>query len=681
MIIDEHVVYMGERLESDYPHKALHLTMMKDVVGSITTHIKFEITVDSEATKHLFYSYEKSFNGFFANLTDEEVEKLTGMERVISVFPNEKLELATTKSWDFMGFPIDVSRNVVESEVIVGVIDSGIWPESPSFNDENMGPPPLRWKGICQNSTTNFTCNRKIIGGRYFRTDGLIPEIDVASPRDTEGHGTHVSSIIAGSTVSSASFSGLGNGTARGGVPSARIAVYKVCWSDGCYLSDILAGFDAAIADGVDILSVSLGFRSGARPYSRDPVAIGSFHAMRKGILTSASAGNGGPARETVGNVAPWLLSGLSLNTINLQNKTFPMIYGGTAQNFSESSSSRYCSEDTLNSTIVKDKIVLCDFWSRGLGPFKAGAIGAIMNENETLDYTLSSPIPTSFVGIEAGINIFSYIVTSTRGPNTNSPSILKPDLTAPGVEILAAWSPISPPSGIEGDNRTVEFNIISGTSMSCPHATAAVAYVKSFHPTWSPSAIKSALMTTAFPLNTSLTKDAEFAYGSGHINPLKAIDPGLVYDLEEADYINLLCAEGLNSTLVRLISGDNTTACSQPANGISNVDLNYPSMALNVSIFTSSFNGTFKRTVTHVGSAPKSVYKALIKAPIGLNITVVPTTLSFTSIGEKASFSVLINGTFTGDEDMVSTSLVWDDGVHQVKSPIVVFSYFSFFF
>lgn len=133
---------------------------------------------------------------------------------------------------------------------------------------------------------------------------------EVASPRDTNGHGTHTASTIAGGIVETASFLGLGEGIARGGVPSARIAVYKPCWSDeGCLQADVLAAFDAAISDGVDIISVSLGSRSHAVPYFRDPIAIGAFHAMKKGILTSASAGNKGPGLQTLSNFAPWLLS------------------------------------------------------------------------------------------------------------------------------------------------------------------------------------------------------------------------------------------------------------------------------------------------------------------------------------------------------------------------------------
>lgn len=104
-----------------------------------------------------------------------------------------------------------------------------------------------------------------------------------------------------------ASLYGFAYGTARGGVPAARIAVYKVCWSDGCYDSDVLAGFDDAIADGVDIISASLGFSP--RDYFEDSIAIGSFHAMRAGILTSNSAGNEGPDFLTISNVSPWSLS------------------------------------------------------------------------------------------------------------------------------------------------------------------------------------------------------------------------------------------------------------------------------------------------------------------------------------------------------------------------------------
>lgn len=151
-------------------------------------------------------------------------------------------------------------------------------------------------------------CFRKIIGARYYLTDGYYGPEDFISPRDAEGHGTHTTSTAAGGLVSQASLFGIAKGTARGGVPSARIAVYKICWYNGCSDEGILAAFDDAIADGVDIISLSVGSFI-TFDYFEDSIAIGSFHAMRNGILTSNSAGNGGPFPGSVENVSPWSLT------------------------------------------------------------------------------------------------------------------------------------------------------------------------------------------------------------------------------------------------------------------------------------------------------------------------------------------------------------------------------------
>lgn len=147
----------------------------------------------------------------------------------------------------------------------------------------------------------------KVIGAKYFNLDKSSPPIENPSPVDYQGHGTHTASTAAGGTAAGASLYGVGEGTARGGVPSARVAMYKVCWSIGCSDMDMLAGFDEAIADGVNVISVSIGGPS--RDFFTDPIAIGAFHAMRKGILTSCSAGNDGPRPTTVENVAPWILT------------------------------------------------------------------------------------------------------------------------------------------------------------------------------------------------------------------------------------------------------------------------------------------------------------------------------------------------------------------------------------
>ncbi|PON53866.1 Subtilase [Trema orientale] len=702
-----YIVYMGDSDQQSEPSTSspLHTSMLQKVVGS------------NVASGSLVRSYKRSFNGFVARLTDKEAQNMAGTDGVVSVFPNEKQKPHTTRSWDFIGFPQQVKRSPLESDVIIGVLDTGIWPESHSFDDKGFGPPPAKWKGSCQVSA-NFTCNNKIIGAKYYRSDGSFEDEDLKSPRDSEGHGTHTASTAAGALVNDASLFGLGAGTARGGVPSARLAVYKVCWFDGCEDADILAAFDDAIADGVDIISVSLS--SSSDGYFRNSIAIGAFHAMRKGILTSTSAGNRGPRPATLSNFSPWSLSvaastidrdfftelqlgnnktyqGFSINTLDLTD--LPIIYGGDAPNNSagsEGSFSRYCY--SLDKNLVRGKIVFCDDLFTESGPISAGAVGLVIPGRDHGEVSRIFPLPTSFLSTEDGNYVYLYINStrspiasisksneatnrlapfvvsfSSRGPNPVTPNILKPDLTAPGANILAAWSPVASISGSDADKRVSSYNIISGTSMSCPHASAAAAYVKSFHPTWSPAAIKSSLMTTAIPLSAKRNPEAEFAYGSGQINPLKAASPGLIYDAGEADYVNFLCGIGYTTKVLQIVTGNNNSSCPEGAYSDGTApDLNYPALVIYASLSQISIKHVVNRTVTNVGS-PTSTYKANLVAPPGLQIAVTPSVLSFTSLGEKQSYAVTVQGT-TDKSIVVSGSVVWDDGTYQVRSPIVVY-------
>ncbi|MBA0697066.1 hypothetical protein Goari_003574, partial [Gossypium aridum] len=387
---------------------------------------------------------------------------------------------------------------------------------------------------------------------------------------------------------------------------------------------------------------------------------------------------------------------GTSINTFDLKGKFYPLIWGADAPKYS-SSESRVCFPGSLNETLVKGKIVLCDYLDFMEGPLQAGAVGALIRDDGFKDFAYTFMLPASVLGLTDGSDILHYINTtkkaeaailrsteekdelapyvasfSSRGPNILSLDILKPDITAPGVDILAAWSEATTVTGVVNDKRIVPYNIISGTSMSCPHATAVAAYVKSFHPTWSPSAIKSALMTTAWPMSPKTNTDLEFAYGSGLINPSSAIDPGLVYDAGEIDYIKFLCGQGYSSKQLRLVTGDNKTGCTKATNG-SALDLNYPTFALVVSLSGDDtyFSRDFHRTVTNVGS-PVSTYNAIVNAPKELDIKVKPNVLSFKSIGEKKSFVVTV--AVKVGLPTVSGTLVWDDGVHKVRSPVVAF-------
>lgn len=178
-----------------------------------------------------------------------------------------------------------------------------------------MSPVPPRLKGTCEEGTRfSFSnCNKKLIGARAFVQGyeaivGRVNEtVDYRSPRDSNGHGTHTASTAAGNFVNHASLFGLANGSASGMRYTGRIAAYKACWTSECANSDVIAAIDCAVADGVDILSLSLGGVS--VPYDRDNIAIASFGAIQHGVFVPGSAGNSGPIWSTVSDAAPWIMT------------------------------------------------------------------------------------------------------------------------------------------------------------------------------------------------------------------------------------------------------------------------------------------------------------------------------------------------------------------------------------
>ncbi|XP_047331645.1 cucumisin-like [Impatiens glandulifera] len=674
-------------------------------------------TRSSKSSPKLIYSYKNNFNAFVALLTNDEVQKILLTKGVISVFPNKINHILTTRSWDFIGFPQTVKRqNTVESDIIIGVLDTGIWPESNSFIDEGFGPPPSKWKGSCE-GLTNFTCNNKIIGARYYNKDKDFNKDDIESPRDTDGHGTHVASIIAGGLVST-SFYGLSNGTARGGVPSSRIAVYKVCWSSGCLSSDIMTAFDDAINDGVDIISYSLGQHIVSN-YFNNVLYIGSFHAMTKGILTTMAGGNNGPGMGTIGNISPWALTvaasrtdrkfitnlklgdgttleGISVNTFD-PNGFFPIVHAANVKRRGFCLPSfRFCRSKSLNPRLVKGKIIVYDELHTGEAALLAGAVGMVLIRENISSITANIySLPTTLVGYEDGRQILNYInrtrkatanimksyeivdefapyisPDSSRGPNTLTFGILKPDLSAPGDNILAAWTLANSPTNLKIDRRRVPYSIQSGTSMACPHVSAAAAYVKSFNPSWSPSAIKSALMTTAFTMSAMKTLEKEFGYGAGLINPIAAIDPGLVYDANKEDYIQFLCSLGYTNQQMHYLTGDNST-CTEFVKQY-DWNLNMPSFCF-LTLPLKSFKVTFLRKVTNVGLT-STTYNVKIDSSEKLKIHVFPDTISFTGVGQTQSFTVTVEGIIP-PSTIVSASLSWVDVTHKVRSPIVIYT------
>ncbi|KAH6790039.1 Subtilase family protein [Perilla frutescens var. frutescens] len=717
------------------------------------------IAADTESTApdRVIHSYDTVFHGFAAQLSAAEVEKLKSLPGIVAVLPEQVRHVHTTRSPEFLGLKTGDNAGLLKesdfgSDLVIAVIDTGIWPERESFNDRDLGPAPVKWKGQCV-AGENFPaslCNRKLIGAKYFcngyeASNGKMNETtEFRSPRDTDGHGTHTASIAAGRYVFPASTLGYARGVAAGMAPKARLAAYKVCWNAGCYDSDILAAFDAAVADGVDVISLSVG--GVVVPYYLDAIAIGAFSASNAGIFVSASAGNGGPGGLTVTNVAPWVttvgagtidrdfpadvklgngrvISGVSVygGPALAHDKLYPLIYAGSEG--SDGYSSSLCLEGSLDPNVVKGKIVLCDRGinsraAKGEVVKKAGGVGMILangvfdGEGLVADCHV---LPATAVGAAAGDEIRKYIQLaekskspakatilfrgtrlhvapapvvasfSARGPNPETPEILKPDLIAPGLNILAAWPDNVGPSGIPSDKRRTEFNILSGTSMACPHVSGLAALLKAAHPEWSPAAIKSALMTTAYSddsrgetmLDESTGNSSSVMdYGAGHVHPQKAMDPGLVYDISSYDYVDFLCNSNYTTKNIQVVTRK-AADCrgAKRAGHIGN--LNYPTLTAVFQQYGKHKLSThFIRTVTNVGD-PDSVYTVKIRAPVGAVVTVEPERLAFRRVGQKLNFLVRVQTEALklspGSSVVKSGSIVWSDGKHYVTSSIVV--------
>lgn len=709
------------------------------------------VAEQSNDGERIIYTYQNAFHGLAAHLTDEEASQLAQDDAVLSLFPDTVYKLHTTRTPMFLGLNRDEvveqvgsrAQNLVH-DVIVGVLDTGIWPESQSFNDSSMGPVPARWKGSCE-AGRGFDparhCNRKIVGARVFyrgyeaATGKIDEDTEYKSPRDQDGHGTHTAGTVAGSAVHGASLLGYAQGTARGMHPGARVAAYKVCWAGGCFSSDILSAVDQAVSDGVDVLSISLG--GGVSSYFRDSLSVATFGAMERGVFVSCSAGNGGPGPVSLTNVAPWVatvgastldrdfpatvrlgsgrtLSGVSIykGRMNLSvGKLYRVVYLGS--NSTSPDPSSMCLEGTLDRKQVSGKIVICD---RGISPRvqkgqvvkEAGGIGMILANTAANGEELVADchlLPAVAVGEKEGIMIKRYAMTSSnasatfsflgtrlgikpspvvaafssRGPNILSLEILKPDVVAPGVNILAAWTGATGPSSAAADRRRVKFNILSGTSMSCPHVSGVAALIKSRHPEWSPAAIKSALMTTAYihdntrkPLTdaASGSPSSPYDHGAGHINPVRALNPGLVYDITPQEYFDFLCTQNPSPIQLKVFSQNTTRACKNSS--LANArDLNYPAVSVvfpqNVSITSLAV----QRTVTNVGQ-PVSNYHVRVTPFTGAKVIVEPNVLNFSSKYQKLSYKVTFK-TVSRQPGPEAGYLVWKDSVHRVRSPVIL--------
>ncbi|CAA6675302.1 unnamed protein product [Spirodela intermedia] len=627
-----YIVYMGEKHHED-PEvvTSLHHDTLASILGS-----------KEEALGSIIYSYKHGFSGFAAMLTDSQAKKLAGMTGVLSVRLSRTLQLSTTRSWDFLGLSYNnppsqlLHKARLGDGVIIGVVDSGIWPESKSFDDSGYGPVPARWKGTCKTGKefNASHCNRKIIGARC--------------------HGTHVASTAAGSYVRNVSVGGMAVGWARGGAPKGTASY-----------ASVLAAIDDAIHDG----------------------------AVLKGITVVYSAGNDGPFPQTVENTSPWVIT-VAASTMD---RSFPTAitlgdnvtlvgqatYLGNA-NLSGFTGITYgdsCDNETLKGTEYRRTVVLCNPGlraSRDQISFaaqnvrKAGGLGLIFPQYTTnilpqptisrsswwtgllfqqvaeylQTFRDSAKVKLSPTRTVEGKGILAPRVAafSSRGPNKVFPGILKPDIAAPGVSILAAVRD--------------SYGFMDGTSMATPHVSGIVALLKSLYPTWSPAAIKIGHSDDRWRADSGgghTRKLADpFDYGSGHINPEKAADPGLIYDINPKDFNEFKCS--LGSLLV----------CETPQLPV--YDLNLPS----ISIPDLKTKVTVSRTVTNVGPAD-STYVAIVEPPPGVQMEVRPSKLVFDERTKTQKFTVTLTSVRMIQGVYTFGSLTWKDDTHTVRIPIAV--------
>ena len=729
---------------------------------------------------NITHQYNVVFNGFAAMLTDAEVRALKKNSGVANITADEILQPNTNYTPGFIGLDKEGGlwqqlggQGAAGENMVIGIIDSGIWPENPSFADkvdangvpshngttQVYGAPPATWKGACVTGEGfgQSNCNNKLIGARYFKspaqplhwTEFLSARDSVAGPVGKGGHGTHTASTAGGNANVKVINNGLQLGTVSGVAPRARIAAYKVCWTDGtsglngCATSNSVAAIEQAVKDGVNVLNFSIGPNAGGGTFV-EATEVAFLGAASAGVFVATSAGNGGPASSNVtptAHLSPWLTS--------VANATHNRLYVGTAllgngtklqgasSNANTPSAPLILARDaalpgvspsllTLNQCYgtadapatqlldpakIAGKILVCDrggnvLVNKSANGKAAGAVGviianiapandSIVNQAHSLStvhiqtpqtailksYMEANPgTATASLGdlkaiIDPAVAAPQVAGGSSRGPNVANANILKPDIAAPGSDILAGVT-----ADLSREQRDAvagggvapitDWAFYSGTSMASPHVAGIAAMLKQLHPSWTPAMIKSAMMTTtrntlpdgragsmAWDTTALNTGTLPWAQGAGFVVPNSAANPGLVYDATEIDYARFLC--GLNAQVY-------TAATCQNVGTIPAYNLNLASLTA-ANILGSQ---TLTRTVRNVGTTT-ATYNATASVP-GYTIDVSPASLTLAA-GQSASFTVKATRSTAPLSTWAYGSLVWSDGTHTVRSPLTL--------
>jgi len=689
-------------------------------------------------------SYTMALNGFSADLTAAQAASLVANKDVASLAPDELKHITATPSTEFLGLEGDdgVWAAVGGAEnagagVVVGVLDTGIAPENPSFAGDPLGTtagsaPYLSgenaisytrgdggtFTGTCQEGEqfTIADCSTKVISARYFVEgfgsenlgDATTASGEFVSPRDGDGHGSHTASTAAGNLETPTTVDGVDFGPMSGVAPAAKIAVYKVCWSgpdptvqtdDGCTTTDILTAINQAVADGVDVINYSIG--GGAAQTTYSPTDDAFLGAAAAGVFVAASAGNDGPGASTLDNASPWITT-VAASTIPSYEATVTL---GDGQEFAGASVSvdldpaaapvtgllrwaptlaaagvadaNLCGPGSLDAALLPEEptIIVCergvyDRVAKSAEVARVGGIGMVMVNvvPGSIDIDNHS-VPTVHLDAMYHDPVVAYAQTegataslatgnttdytppspqvagfSSRGPVlADGSDLLKPDIAAPGVSILAA--------GPNAESVEPTFEFLSGTSMAAPHIAGLAALYLGVNPAATPAEIKSAMMTTAYDTldGAGAAVTDPFAQGAGHVDPTRFFDAGLLYLNDLDDWLGYLQGLGYNA-------------------GVDPVDASNLNLA-SIAIGSLTAPETITRTVTATESG---TFTASVQGLAGIDVAVEPSTFTIEA-GQEQSFSLTFSRTDAALDTFATGSLTWTSPETTVRSPIAV--------
>ncbi len=678
--------------------------------------------LDSIANPATLYSFTAAVNGFAARLTSAQVKQLRTSPDVLVASRSvlRKVESAgaggSASRWSVPAATLPAETG--GAGLVIGFVDTGIWPENPSFAGLPMDRADMTrrvpgFTGSCEQGERweAGKCNSKIVSAQYFLKDfgaGRLSSAEFRSPRDATGHGSQTASVAAGNSGVAVSIDGQDFGHIGGVAPQARIAVYKACWSapdpggDGCRTADLMAALDRALADGVDVLNYSV---DGSAETFDDPIQLAFANIADAGVFVATAAGDNGPESGTVGHPAPWVTTvaassvlgyegrvelgdGTTLTGAMASNEDVPaarLVAAATspAAGF-ERSEAAHCGPGTLDAAEVSGSIVICE---RGSVPRltmshsvrESGGIGMVLlnTRPRTSVFADLHSVPTVQLGVVDARRISRYVRAhphptaslarspnraaatqpaavprmagfSSRGPARASDDVVKPDLAAPGVNVLGAVAPTA-----DGGRL---WDLSSGTSMASPQVAGAAALVKAAHPAWSVPAVKSALMTTATPVGHG---NIVLAAGAGELDPSAARDPGLVYDTAPHQWWSMMAA-------AHVTYGDGTPV-SPRRTSPSNV--NQPSVAIGTLVGRRSVT----RAVTNVADR-REVYSIGVSGLRGVDVAANPSVFTIgpgETVRYRLTFAANARAT---DGTFEAGTVIWNGSLgHQVRTPVAI--------